>query len=161
MTGDIFEQLPLFCDLTPEQILLLRPLFILCDCYTGTVLFDQGDPAEFIYLVVAGEVIIRYKPEDGAVITVARVKPGGVVGWSAALGNRVYTSAATCSDCAQLVRVRARDLRRLYEQYPDTGILILDRLASVIAERLHHTHAQVMALLMQGMRNGIPSLKEA
>jgi hypothetical protein len=44
--------------------------------------------------------------------------------------------------------------------YPDTGILILDRLASVIAERLLHTHDQVMALLMHGMRAGELSIKE-
>ncbi len=150
MTDDIFEQLPLLRDLTGEQIQLLRPLFVPYECYTGTVLFEQGDPAEYIYLVVQGEVVIRYKPEDGAVITITRVKSGGVVGWSAALGNRMYTSAASCSDSTELVRVSARDLRRLCEQCPETGILILDRLASVIAERLHHTHAQIMELLIQG-----------
>lgn len=160
MSGDIFEDLPLFRDLAPEQIQLLRPIFIPCDCYLGTNLFEQGDPAEYLYLVAEGEVTIRYKPDDGPPIVIARIRPGGVVGWSAALGNRFYTSAAVCSDSTQLVRVRARDLRRLYELYPDTGILILDRLASVIAERLLHTHDQVMALLMHGMRAGELSIKE-
>jgi CRP-like cAMP-binding protein len=160
MMGDIFEELPIFQGLTPQQIQQLRPIFIPCDCYMGTNLFEQGDPAEYLYLVAEGEVTIRYKPEDGPPIIIARIKPGGVVGWSAALGNRFYTSAAVCSDSAQLVRVRARDLRRLYEVYPDTGILVLDRLASVIAERLLHTHDQVMALLLHGMRAGELSVKE-
>lgn len=160
MAGDIFEDLPLFRDLTPEQIQLLRPMFISYRCHSGTVLFEQGSPAEHLYLVAEGEVTIRYKPEDGPPIVIARIRPGGVVGWSAALGNRVYTSAAICSDCAQLVRVRTRDLRYLCEVYPDTGILILDRLASVIAERLLHTHDQVMALLLHGMRSGSLSIKE-
>jgi CRP-like cAMP-binding protein len=151
MVDDIFESLSLFQGLTPEQIRLLRPMFIPCDCHTGTVLFEQGDPAEYLYLVVEGEVTIRYKPDDGASIIIARIRPGGIVGWSAALGNRLYTSGAVCSGCATLVRVRGNDLRLLYGAYPETGILILDRLASVIAERLLHTHDQVMALLMQGM----------
>jgi len=158
MPGDIFEQLPLFRDLSSTQLRLLRPMFIPSECYPGMVLFEQGDPAEFLYLVVAGEVVIRYKPEDGPTITVTRVHSGGVVGWSAALGNRVYTSAAVCSDCAQMLRVRGSDLRKLCEDDPETGILVLERLAWIIAERLHNTHEQVVTLLKQGLHSGIPSM---
>lgn len=160
MLNDIFQRLPLFLGFSPVQLQQLQPLFTLSNGHTGTMLFEQGDVAEHLYLVVAGEVTIRYKPEDGAVIIVARVKPGGVVGWSAALGNRYYTSGALCSEDTQMLRVRGRDLRRLCEEYPETGSLFLDRLACIIAERLSHTHDQVMALLEQGMRNGLPSVKE-
>ncbi|MGW8249787.1 MAG: Crp/Fnr family transcriptional regulator, partial [Anaerolineales bacterium] len=124
------------------------------------VLFEQGDFAEYLYLVVNGEVTIRYKPEDGAPITITRVRAGGVVGWSAALGNRQYTSGAVCSDYTQMLRVRGRDLKHLCEEHPETGILILERLAWVIAERLRHTHEQVVELLKQGIGSGIPGVKE-
>jgi len=107
-----------------------------------------------MYLVISGEIAINYKPEDGSSITMARVGPGGVVGWSAALGNRLYTSSAVCTVYTQMLRVRGADLRNLCQQYPETGILILDRLATVIAERLRNTHEQVIALLKQGLLNG-------
>jgi CRP-like cAMP-binding protein len=161
MPGDIYQQLPIFQDLSPAQLQLLQPIFVPCDCYTGSMLFEQGDSAEFLYLVVSGEVTIRYKPEDGPPITITRVRPGGIVGWSAALGNRQYTSAAICTAYSQMLRVRGRDLKRLCEDYPDTGILILERLAWVIADRLRHTHEQVVELLKQGIGSGIPSIKEA
>ena len=157
MPRDIFDQLPLFEGLHPTQLELLRPLFIPCDCYSDTVLFTQGDPAEYLFVVVIGEVIIQHKPEDGPPITVTRVNPGGVVGWSAALGNRTYTSSAVCTVYSQMLRVRGEDLRILCEQYPDTGILILERLATVIAERLRNTHDQVMDMLKQGLGNGMDS----
>jgi CRP-like cAMP-binding protein len=160
MFDDILEQVPLFQGLNPVQVQLLRPLFTPVDRHTGSILFDQGDPAEYLYLVVVGEITIRYKPDDGPVIMVARIRPGGVAGWSAALGNRVYTSGAICSDHTQMLRVRGRDLRKLCENYPDTGAIILDRLACIIAERLSHTHEQVIELLKQGMLNGAPSVKE-
>lgn len=129
MSKDIFDQLALFKDLSSEQIALLKPLFMPCDCYGDSTLFEQGDPAEHLYLVVTGEVVIRHKPEDGPPITVARVKAGGVVGWSAALGNRRYTSAGVCTRYTQMLRVRGEDLRELCELHPETGILILERLA--------------------------------
>ena len=152
MSGDVFEQIPLFQDLSDDQRELLRPLILPVDCYSGTVLFEQGDPAEYLYLVVVGEVAIYYKPEDGPEILVARVRPGGIVGWSAALGSRSYTSGAICEEYTQMVRLRGEDLRNLCSQCPETGILILERLATVIAERLRNTHEYVMALLLQGLR---------
>ena len=155
MARDVLDKLTLFRDLSPAQKELLRPLFMPCDCYGDSVLFEQGDPAEHLYLVVTGEIVIYHKPEDGPPISVARVKAGGVVGWSAALGNRLYTSAAVCARYTQMLRVRGAALRDLCRQHPETGILILERLAEIIAERLRHTHKQVVELLKEGMRNNI------
>jgi len=149
---DIFEHLFLFEGLSAAQRDLLRPLFIACDCYGGTVLFEQGDPAEFLFAVVSGEVVVNFKPDDAPTLTVARVQPGSVVGWSAVLGSRFYTSSAECTQYSQLLRVRGSDLRRLCMQHPETGVQILERLAAVIAERLHSTHAMVFSLLQLGMK---------
>jgi CRP-like cAMP-binding protein len=155
VAADMFDRFPLFAGLSCEQRELLRPLFTPMDFYAGTVLFEQGDPAEFLFLVVVGEVVIRFKPEDDAVITVARVRPGGIVGWSAALGSRSYTSGAVCEEYTQMLRLSGRDLCNLCERYPETGILVLERLATVIAQRLRNTHEQVMALLRQGMLTSV------
>lgn len=155
MPTDVFDRLPLFSGLSPDQRRVLKPLFVPCDCYGDVVLFEQGENAEYLYLVVVGEIVIQYKPDDGHPIMVSRVKPGGVVGWSAALGNRVYTSAAICTRYTQMLRIRGSDLRELCEQNPETGILILERLAEIIAERLRNTHEQVIALLKEGLSNGL------
>jgi CRP-like cAMP-binding protein len=151
MPKDIFDRLTIFQDLTPAQRDILRPLFIPCDCYGDTILFQQGEAAEYLHLVVGGEVLISYKPEDGPPIPVARVGPGGVAGWSAALGNRLYTSSAICTEYTQMLRVCGEDLRNLCRQDPDVGVIVLDRLATIIAERLRHTHDQVISLLKQGL----------
>ncbi|MCX8061027.1 MAG: cyclic nucleotide-binding domain-containing protein [Anaerolineales bacterium] len=151
MNDDIFARSPFFANLSTRQLALLKPLFMPCRCKEGDLLFEQGDLADVLYLVVRGEVVVRYKPEDGPEIIVARVKPGGIVGWSAALGSRHYTSGAICSADSELLCVRGADLRRLCSQYPDTGIVVLERLADVIAERLHSTRHEVVTLLRQGL----------
>jgi len=152
MHDDLFEGLALFKDFSTRQRAVLRPLFRPRHEPTGTVIFEQGDPAEYLYIVVEGEINIRYKPEDGPAIIVARVRPEGVVGWSAALGSPAYTSAAICTAECQMLRVRSQDLRQLCEDDPETATLLLERLAEVIAERLRNTHHHVMALLEQGLR---------
>jgi CRP/FNR family cyclic AMP-dependent transcriptional regulator len=146
-----FPNLFLFQELSPEQLKVLQPLFIPCEFTTNTVLFEQGDLAENLFAVVNGEVVVNFKPEDGPVIVVARVQPGSIVGWSAALGSRRYTSSAVCTTYTLLLRVRGDDLRRLCIQHPDTGTIFLDRLATVIAERLHSTHDMILSLLQLGL----------
>lgn len=151
MDADTFPNLFLFRGFIPAQLKLLRPLFIPCEFTSDTVLFEQGDLAENLFAIVTGEVVVNFKPDDGPVITVARVKPGSIVGWSAALGSRRYTSSAVCTTYTQLLRVRGDDLRRLCLQHPETGLIFLDRLATVIAERLHSTHDLVLSLLQLGL----------
>ena len=153
MHADVHETHYLFQGLSPEQITQLAPLFEPLDYLADTMLFEQGDPAEYLYAIVSGEVVVHFKPDDGTAITVARVQPGSIVGWSAALGSRRYTSGATCTTPTHLLRVRGDDLRGLCLQYPETGVLVLDRLATVIAERLHSTYDLVRNLLQMGLNN--------
>jgi CRP/FNR family cyclic AMP-dependent transcriptional regulator len=151
MAADVFPSLFLFRDLNPEHLNLLQPLFIPCEFTADSLLFEQGDPAENLFAVVSGEVVVNFKPDDGPVITVARVQTGSIVGWSAALGSRRYTSSAMCTSYTQLLRVRGSDLRQLCVQHPETGAIFLDRLATVMAERLHSTHDLVLSLLQLGL----------
>jgi CRP-like cAMP-binding protein len=153
MPGDIFEKLTFFQGLSAAQLAQLRPLFELCDCPPAMAIFAQGSPAIFLYIVVAGEVLVEFKPYDAPPMVIARVKPGGVFGWSAALGNQVYTSGAVSTTFTQVLRVQGEDLRDLCEQHQDIADIILRRLAGVIAER-RNVHPQVMAILETGLRNG-------
>ncbi len=154
MPDDDYDQLTLFQGLTPSQCMLVKPLFQCVYEPAGSLIFDQGDLAEYLYLVVDGEVVIRYKPEDGPAILVARVRPEGIVGWSSALNSPIYTSSAVCTTDCRMLRVRGHDLRDLCENYPETGSLMLERLAVVIAERLRNTHDHVITLLEHGLRQG-------
>ena len=156
MVEDLFERLPLFQDLRPEQMALVRRLFVPCYYSLGTVVFEQGNLTDNLYIVVDGEIGVRYKPEDAPQINVAKVGRGGVVGWSAALGSPSYTSSAVCLCDCLLVRIHSEDLHDLCLTHPETGRIILNRLAAVISERLRNTHHQVINLLEQGLRVQFP-----
>jgi CRP-like cAMP-binding protein len=154
MSGDILSQFPLFDDFSEDQMALISPLFVPCECHAGTVLFDQGEPAVYFYLMISGEVAINYKPDDGPDIVITKIKPGGMIGWSAVIGRRGYTSAAICTEFTKLLRVRGSDLQTLCTQHPETGNKFVDRLADVVAQRLDSDHPQVLQLLENGLRNG-------
>lgn len=151
MSGNVLENLSLFESFSAQERDCLRPLFQFSFMPAGTLLFEQGDEADHLYIVADGEILIRYKPDDGPSLVLTRVHKEGVVGWSAAIGSPIYTSSAVCATDSQLLRVRSEDLRRFSEAYPVTANLLLERLALVIAERLRHTHPQIMMMLEQGL----------
>ena len=145
------RELALFRGFQPGQLDLLESMFMTDHAQAGTVLFKQGDPAHYLYVLLEGEVHLYYKPEDESEITLAKIKPEGIVGWSAALGNPEYTSSAVCMMDCQMLRIHGQDLRRLCELYPKTGSVVLDRLAAMVADRWHGKHPNVMALLEHGI----------
>lgn len=105
--------------------------------------------ARYLYILLEGEVNVHYKPYDGPVLTVARILPGGVFGWSAALRREVYSSGALAVEPSKVYRMSGTDLQVICKLYPETGTIWLDHLAGVIAERLSSKHSQVLNILRQ------------
>jgi CRP/FNR family cyclic AMP-dependent transcriptional regulator len=141
-----------FTGLQAADIQLLAPFFAPQTWVAGTVIFEQDDYAEYLYLVVSGEVTIRFKPHDGPMMTVTRVQPGGIFGWSAAMNNPAYTSGAVCSLDSEVLRIRGTDLRAICEKNPELERIILDQLSGVIAERKKIQQGSVSSILASGMR---------
>jgi CRP-like cAMP-binding protein len=153
MDTELLNRFALIEGFTEDQINLLRPLIKDVIIETDQVIFDQGDRANFLYFVLEGKVSIRFNPEDGPVLSVAELDEGDVFGWSSALGSEYYTSSAICTDGGIFIRMEGEELKNLCQEHPETGILILNRLAGVIAQRLRSTHDKVVELLHQGLNN--------
>jgi len=149
-----FEDMAFFQGLSSADRKRILASFQAEDHRAGEVFFQQDQPADRLYLLVSGRVEIRFKPYDGEALTVSIIEAGGVFGWSAALGRSSYTSGAVCTADGRCLSIRGRDLRRICEDHPATGVILLERLAEVIALRLTSTHDHVMELLRQGVRPG-------
>jgi CRP/FNR family cyclic AMP-dependent transcriptional regulator len=152
MNLEKYASLAFFDGLGPADLQLLAPYFAPQNWVAGTTIFEQGAYAEYLYLVVRGEVTIRYKPDDGPAMIVTRVQPGGVFGWSAAMGNPSYTSGAVCALDSEILRIRGEDLKLVCEKHPQLGKTLLDQLSSIIAERKRSRQGQVSSILASGMR---------
>ena len=151
MTTDTIIHLPLFQGLDPTHLNLLTRQFQSEKFSEGSVVFEQGTKADKLYILQSGRVQIRFKPEDGDILNVAEIEEGGVFGWSAALGRRIYTSGAVSLLASEVLSVKGEDLQALCGKYPETGVIILERLAEVIAQRLQNTHSHVVGMLRKGV----------
>ena len=139
--------IPLFQDLDPAQIDLLKPLLEEFTCPVDTMIFEQGCPAVYLYLLIKGEVAIRYKPYDGPAITLTHLREGDVFGWSAVVGSLYYTSSIISESEIEAIRIRGSHLLKLFSDAPETGKVVMDRLARIVSPRWGNAHAQVQSLL--------------
>jgi CRP/FNR family cyclic AMP-dependent transcriptional regulator len=147
------QSLPLFQGLDQKTLDLIIPRFEYETFLKDEVVFEQNARAVKLYILVDGKVEIRFKPEDGETLTVTEIEEGGVFGWSAALGRDSYTSCAVSVSPSAAFSVLGEELKHLCEQYPDTGVIILERMAEVIAQRLQKTHTFVVEMLREGIKS--------
>lgn len=143
------HRVAIFQTLSEKQVDLLKPLLEPFVCPVGTVILEQGAPADSLYLLLNGTVEIFFKPYDGIPIMVSHVEKGGLFGWSAVIGSEKYTSSAIAIEDVEAFRIRGTELRKFCLENPEAGEDILKRLADGVTARWNDAQKQVMALLVQ------------
>jgi CRP-like cAMP-binding protein len=141
----------LFEGFAARQLELLLPIFEKYSCAGNTVVFEQGDEAAFLYLILKGRALIRYKPYDSPPITITRLEAGDVFGWSAVIGSPSYSSSIVSTSRLEALRVRGADLLQLCREHPRTGSRLLNRLAHGVSGRWKNARLQAKTMLRDGM----------
>jgi CRP-like cAMP-binding protein len=144
---------PAFEDLDDEYVDLLKPLFDPFSCQAGSIVVQQGTPADYLYLILSGRVEVSFKPYDGGPITVSHVEKDGWFGWSAVVGSRKYTSSALAIEELETIRIHGKELRKLCMEQPEAGKVVLERLADNVSLRWKDAHEQVQSILAKGLKN--------
>ncbi len=140
---------PFIKDLTADEYDLLARLFKPFDATARTMIIQQGEPAAYLFLILSGHVVLRYKPYDGPRITLTHLHEGDIFGWSAVVGHDVYTSDAISTTPVRTLRLRGGDLKQLCVQHPIEGSQILEKLAKAVSPRWVHARKQIQVLLRE------------
>lgn len=148
-------KIPLFEDLTTEQLAALQELFEPVHYAPGAVILERGEPAIYLYLMIQGEAVIHYKPYDGPSIVLSRLRAGDVFGWSAVVGGRYYTSTIVSDSELDAIRAKGNDLLCLLKRNPETGKIVMERIARSVSPRWKDARKQVEALLGSRYEKGV------
>lgn len=125
------------------------------------VLYDAGDKADDIYIIVSGKIEHALEPGVNARRPVQVLGAGDVFGWAALLAQYPARLAkAVCTEPAEVIRINGEDLLRLLASDPDTGDVVMSRFATMITRdytvpdliaQLRGIHRQLHASDVQGM----------
>jgi CRP-like cAMP-binding protein len=132
MSEQSLSRLAIFSGFSNDQNKLVNSYSIRCRYPKNDVIFEQGEPAESLYILIKGEVGVEFKPYDGPKIIVSYIRPGGVFGWSSALGRSNYTSSAIALKACETICISHHNLLKIFEKDPHTGGILIIRLSGLM-----------------------------
>jgi CRP-like cAMP-binding protein len=113
------------------------------DFAAGTVLFEEGQPGDFMYVVASGEVEIRRKVGETERV-LAVLPPGDFFGEMAILNSRPRSATAVVRVDSRLVVIEGRTFEAMLRARPEIAL----RIIKALALRLESANQQVELLLL-------------
>ena len=96
-----------------------------------SVIFEEGSAAEFMYVVIEGEVALSLHGHP-----IAAAAPGDIVGEMALLDDSVRSATATAASDCVLVPIDVHSFKSLIQYTPDFALHVM----SVLADRLRRVN---------------------
>ena len=116
----------LFKSLSPEAIKDLQAELEMFSLYGGEYLFRQGDPGDFVCMVIAGH--IRVVAEDGAARTcIAEAGPGELVGQKEVIAGGPRVATAEAIRDSQLAKLSKAAFERFKHKHSKAAVEILQQ----------------------------------
>jgi len=147
--GVRLENCGLFIDLPSDVLERIHGLVCERDFDENTTIFNEGDPAEELFILASGEVELDYTlpNQPDTVLRITRIAPGEVFAWSALAGlNRLSAKARTLQK-SRVYAISGSHLREIFKSSPEAGYLVMSRLTAVVASRLLDSRLQLRWLL--------------
>ncbi len=134
----------LFESMTAEQLRILSDISTEIHIPSGKVIFDEGDPCDYLYVIVDGEVeITKDMGHDGEQILVTLTPPASF-GEIALFGDEGRSAGARTGKDITLLGIEKDPFLALIEAHPAISIAIIYELTSIVrnqdAVRTASTH---------------------
>jgi len=134
---------PFLEGLNPSHLEKLAQLAFEVTFEPDQIIFREGDPSSFFYLIVSGKVALEIAA-PGRFITIQTLVDGDELGWSSLLDqvNKQFRAR-----CINPVRALAFDGARVIaacEEDHEFGYMVLRKILAIVADRLAATRLQVV-----------------
>lgn len=145
ISPEVLRRYPYFASISEDSLKAMAMMAEEKAIPAGAQLFNEGDPANALSIIVKGEVHIQYVLGNGERRTVDTLGEGDLLMWSALVEPYKATAVGTASKETRLVRIEARKLRELCEKDPLIGYRLMTQIAKLLANRLEGARVQLAA----------------
>ena len=123
------RELPIFASMSEENFLTLTKAAYLQHFPPQVELIHEGDPADFLYIVVEGAVEL-FARSNGREASMAIVRPVGTFILAAVLKDAVYLMSARTTEKSRVLMIPSENIRSIFEKDEDFARAIVVELAS-------------------------------
>lgn len=146
--ADLLDGLELVQDFTYPELELIARYLTLEDAPKGKVIFQEGDPGNFMLIVLDGRMAVYKGGEHGRQLLSSEMK-GRLVGEMSVLDHE--PRSATCiaeTDCEMLILTSA-NLQKMAAGHPVLAYHFMASLARLLSRRLRRASALMADFLDQ------------
>lgn len=122
----------MFETMTADQLKILSNISREIQIEAGRILFEQGDPCDYLYVIVDGEIEITRNQANGAPRVLATLGPAASFGEIALFGEEGRSAGARASQDTTLLGIEKDPLLQLIHEHPTISISIIGQLANII-----------------------------
>jgi CRP-like cAMP-binding protein len=115
----------------------------------GQVLMREGEPTDYLAIVLEGRIGLRVRVPERGPITILTVEPGDVVGWSAVVPPFRATSTAVALAPTELAVFEGPQLREVLASDAELAAELYPVILSAVSRRLEGTRLQLLDLFSQ------------
>jgi CRP-like cAMP-binding protein len=108
----------------------------------GDVLFTQGDKADTVYAVVAGQMRLMQHTLDGQDVALSVFAPGDMIGLVAVAGSEEYPGSCEASDNVRVISIPGSTFHELMRSHAPLAMHIIN----LLVHRLHEAHDHIREL---------------
>ncbi|HEY3413774.1 MAG TPA: cyclic nucleotide-binding domain-containing protein [Armatimonadota bacterium] len=130
---------PLVEGMHPRHLQIMSDIVQQVDFDSGCYLFREGEPADRVYLILHGSVMLETFNEEYGPIPIESLEAGDSIGWSGFIPPFDWRfDAKAVQPTVALVFETAR-LNSICEMHNDFGYALMKRMAGLVEQRLNAT----------------------
>lgn len=137
MTANLLARIPLFADLSPDELDRLVAALEAVNLESGAILFREGDPGEHLYVLVKGELEVLMAPDTDNELILNVLKEGTYLGeMSLIMPGGQRTASVRARGDVNLLGMSRNQFVDLLQRHPQ----LANAMVSVLSERLDSTN---------------------
>ena len=117
-------------------------------------IFCEGEQADRFYIIRQGRVALETAAPHSGRLTIETIEAGEALGWSWLFPPYRWHFSGRALEPVRAIALDGACLREKCEGDHDLGYAIMQRVASIIVERLHATRLQLLDLYASPMQSG-------
>lgn len=113
----------------------------------GDIVYTADDPADNVYIVKSGKVVMEADVAPGMTVALASIKPGYIFGWYGMVPSTSHTMHARVVADGTLIVLPGDAMRMLMDENHDFGYQLMNKMYMLLKNRLDHRTQQLLKVL--------------
>ena len=133
--------------LRPDQVNAISKASVTASYKAGEVVYTKEAKAKYIFIVLGGQVALRFPSGGGVILLIDQLGPGAMFGSSSSFDLDTYMLTAQCLFDCRILRIETAALRRLMDEDPRMGYVIQMRISEIFFKRYVDAMQKLQAIV--------------